>query len=209
VIKLWIALFATAVFAGGASVGVVADRKVLKQPQEPARDAGGWGGGPSYEMSVSRFADALDLTDDQNEALDLILGETKRDVEAYKRAIRVSSDRSREKVTALLTDEQKKKLEELMADERTKRHERELEKTMKFYATVLSLTEPQSTAVRAIVVEMKDKRRAYFAANTHGGDHTKMRAFMKGLHAEQAKRFEAVLTPEQQKKYAELGEWWD
>jgi len=205
--KTWIILFATAVFAGGASLGVALDRNVLAQPQYGPRetivsDRGG------YEMSVTRFADELGLSDDQNEQLDAILSETKRDIEAYKRAQRAAADKSRERVTAILTPEQKKKLDELVAAERKKKSEREIERMLKMYTSHLTLTEAQQPDVRAIIVESQRKRRDFFAQG-RPSDHAQIRAWFKALYEDETKRLEKVLTPEQMKKHREVGTWWE
>ena len=200
--KVWIALFSIALFAGGTCLGVALQPKLapaataVPAPQ-PARTPD--------RLSVHQFAKQLSLSEEQDSELDQILGDTQRDIETLGRSIRAAHDRSRERVMAILTDEQKKKLDELVANERQKRSEAESEKTVKTYAKLLELTPEQTVAFRAAVLEGKAKRRDSYGRGKHG-DHEQFRAQLRQVRDEQNKAIEKALTSEQYQKYLELSE---
>jgi len=206
--KIWITLFFTAVFAGGACAGVALDRNFLARAQEPARTSAShstWG--QPAEMSVTKFATALELTEEQNADLDRILGDANRDIEAFRRAQRASTDRAREQVTGILNETQRKKLDELVAAERARRTEGELDRSMKMYTPALGLTEAQVAPMRQILAEGRKKRSDHFAQGKGGGDHAALKEFFKTLRADQEKKLEGVLSAEQLKKYREMSDW--
>lgn len=203
--KIWVMLFTLALFAGGACLGVAVDRNYLAPQTARAESRGGRH--HRGEISVTDFVHQLGLTEQQDRDLDLILGETQRDVEAYHRAIRDRHERSRERVMALLTAEQKKKLEELMAADDKKRGEEELARSLRFYTRLLELDEAKAAAVRQVLVEQREKKRDFFRNERHGEDYSQIRPFLRGLKEEQGRRFQAILTPEQFKRYQELEEW--
>lgn len=202
--RIWITIFALALFAGGACLGVALDRSVLAEAH-PDRSFDPWSGRHG-ELSVTRFAAELGLSETQDRDLDLILGETQRDVEAYARAMRAAHDRSRERVTAILSDEQKKRLDDLLSAERKKRSEREIEKSVRLYTSLLGLSDPQAKAVTEAVAESKNKKRDYFVQRKHGGDYGQIRPFFRSVREEQNKRLEPVLTTEQFRRYMEIQE---
>jgi Spy/CpxP family protein refolding chaperone len=197
-------LFTLALFAGGACLGVAVDRNYLA-PHPPRTDFRG--SRHRGEISVTDFVHQLSLTEQQDRDLDLILGETQRDVEAYHRAIRDRHERSRERVMALLTADQKKKLDEIKAAEDKKRSEEELSRSLRFYTRLLDLDEAKSSAVRQVLVETKDQKRDFFKNERHGEDYSQIRPFLRGLKEEQNRRFQSILSPEQYKRYQEFEEW--
>lgn len=206
--KIWVMLFTIALFAGGACLGVAVDRTYLAKPAPPpAAPAASPSSGRPWEMSVHHFVKQLGLTEGQDRQLDLILGKTQQDVEAFTRAIRFTHEKSRESVMKILTDEQKAKLEELKAAEWKKRHEEEIQRSLRFYTRVLGLDEAQQGKVRAVLAELKERKRAYFRNEEHGGDHSRIRGFFRGLREEQSRRLKDILTPEQHKRYSEFEEW--
>jgi Spy/CpxP family protein refolding chaperone len=202
--KIWVMLFTLALFAGGACLGVAVDRNYLA-PHPPRTESRG--SRHRGELSVTDFVHQLSLTEQQDRDLDLILGETQRDVEAYHRAIRDRHERSRERVMALLTADQKKKLDELKAAEDKKRSEEEMARSLRFYTRLLDLDEAKASAVRQVLVENREKKRDFFKNERHGEDYSQIRPFLRGLKEEQGRRFQAILTPDQFKRYQEFEEW--
>jgi Spy/CpxP family protein refolding chaperone len=203
--KVWVMLFTLAIFAGGACLGVTLDQKVIaKKPAAPASSEHSWSGHRYGELSVTRFTESLALTEEQNAELDRILEETRRDVDAYGRAIRATHDRSRERVMGILSDDQKNKLEELLAVERRKRSEDEGRKAAEGYAKLLGLTPEQTASMAAILAESRERKRAAFADRKPGGDREEVHSFFKSLREEQDRKLEKALTPEQFRKYVEI-----
>jgi Spy/CpxP family protein refolding chaperone len=202
--KVWVMLFTLAIFAGGTCLGVAVDRNYLSRAPERTCVHGGRHLG---ELSVTDMAHRLSLTEEQDREFDLILGETQRDVEAYQRAIRDRHARSRERVMALLTEDQKKKFEKLKADEGQKHREEEIDRSLRFYTRLLELDAAKASAVRAVLVEMRGKKDAFFRDERNAEDFSQIRPFLQDLKEEQNRRFLAILSPEQYKRYLEFQEW--
>jgi len=204
--RIWIAIFSVALFAGGTCLGVALQPKLKPPPPVPKPTDPP----PTRYLdrfSVHRFTTELALSDEQVSELDLILGETQIILEEKGRDIRAAHERSRTRVMEILTDEQKKRLDELLAAERQKRAETEAEKAVKTYTKLLDLTPAQMTAFRNAVVEAKNKKRDYYSGSTkRGGDHEQSRSFFRSVREEQNKAIEKALTPEQYQRYLEMSE---
>ena len=209
--KFWILLFSAALFAGGTCLGVAlhpklaapAPEAVVKPAPEPAWS--GWRGG---EFSVTRFADKLALSEEQDAELDIILGDTHRDSEAYGRAMRGAHDRARERVTALLTAEQKAKLDTLLADERRLRAEAEVRKAVDAYTKILKLSPEQAKGVAEILAQGKTRRHEYFSEEKKR-DRDSHRTFFRKLKDDQNAKIQTVLAPEQYAAYLGVQELFD
>ncbi|MFN3486426.1 MAG: hypothetical protein ACK44W_13235 [Planctomycetota bacterium] len=205
--KFWIAVFSAALFAGGTCLGV-ALRPTLTRAGVPAPEPEGWHR-YSEQFSVQRFAEELDLTEDQDRQLDLILEETRRDIEAYGRAMRDAHQRSRERVLALLTDAQKEKLERLMAQERERRSRSEVERRVTALRKLLDLSDEQTRAVEAAFAAGRARRREFFETRKTGAEPGQIRSFFRSLREEQNREIQKVLTPEQFQKYVEIQRFHD
>lgn len=199
--KAWVAVFAAAVFVGGTCVGILLQPKLVPPAPVPPRAESPWSHW-RQEMSVTRFASELDLSDDQDAQLDRILGETQRDMEAYGRAMRDAHHRSRERVEGILSPEQKQKLETLIATEDRKRSDAEVHRHAEAYAKVLSLTPEQADALRGVLQTMRQKRHEL----RRGGDRPRGPDPWRALRQEQNERIKAVLPPEAFAKFADLQE---
>jgi len=201
--KIWILIFSAALFAGGTCLGVALQPKLAPPPppvkMEPPTPA------PSSdrhrsEFSVHRFASALDLTGEQDQKLDEILGDTHVEMAALGRAMRAAQDRSRERIVEILSPEQKQKLDELMSAERKKRSEDELDRTAATYKKILGLTDEQTVSFRIVLAEGRKQRREGYKP---GGDWRQAR---KESRDKQNKEVEKVLSPEQYKRYVDVSE---
>ncbi len=205
--KFWIFVFSAALFAGGTCLGVALRPRLAARPA-PAGEPEGW---PRYseQFSVQRFAEELDLTEEQDRQLDLILEETRRDIEAYGRAMRDAHHRSRDRVLALLTDAQKQKLESLMAEERERRSRAEVERRAAALRSLLGLSDEQARAVEAAFAAGRARKREFFEVRKAGGEPGQVRIFFRSLREEQNREIEKVLTPEQFRKYVEIQRYHD
>ena len=207
--KFWILLFSAALFAGGTCLGVALHPKlaapapevVAKPAPEPA-----WSGWRGEQLSVTRFADKLALTEEQDAELDLILGDTHRDSEAYGRAMRGAHDRARERVTALLTPEQKTKLDALLAEERRLRAEAEVKKAVDAYTRILKLSPEQAQGMSDVLTQAKARRHEHFSEKR---DRDSARTFFRKLKDEQNAKIQTVLAPEQYATYLGVQELFD
>ena len=200
--RIWILIFSAALFAGGTCLGVALQPKLAPPPPpvkiEPPTPA------PSSdrhrsEFSVHRFASALDLTGEQDQKLDEILGDTHEEMQALGRAMRAAQERSRERIVEILSPGQKTKLDELMAAERKKRSEEELDRTTAAYKKILGLTDEQALSFRIALSEGRKQRREY----KPGGDWRQAR---KDSRDKQNKEVEKVLSTEQYKRYIDVSE---
>jgi hypothetical protein len=201
-VKLWILIFSAALFAGGTCLGVALHPRLV--PPTPIASAST----PSYrELSVTRFASELGLSDEQDRELDRILAETHEETQALGRALGAAHQRGRERVTALLGDEQRRKLDALIADERGKRSDDEAQRKISAYVKLLDLAPSEAEAFRKISAEYRQKRRDAFAGGRkHGGDWEAARASYRRLREEQNAAVQKTLKPEQFVKYLELAE---
>lgn len=198
--KFWILLFSAALFAGGTCVGV-ALRPTLVPPPPPAPAPKPayepWG---RHEISVTRFAHELGLSEEQDVELDRILEDTHRDSEAYGRALRGAHERARGRVTGLLSAEQKTKLDDLLADERRRRSEGEAKKAVDAYTRILRLSPEQAKTVGEIFAQHR-QRRSEFYGDDKKRDRESHRAFSRKLKEEQHSKMRAALSPEQFETY--------
>ena len=201
--KIWILIFSAALFAGGTCLGVALQPKLAPPPTpvkiEPPTPA------PSSDrhrsdFSVHRFTSALDLSGEQDQKLDEILGDTHEEMQALGRAMRSAQERSRERIVEILSPEQKKKLDELMAAERKKRSEDELDRTVATYKKILALSDEQAVKFHAVLTEGRKQRREGYKP---GGDWRQAR---KESRDRQNKEVEKVLSPDQFKQYINVSE---
>ena len=201
--RIWIAIFSAALFAGGTCLGVALQPRLKAPPPVPPPVVPA---PPRYDArySVHRFESELGLSDEQKDQLTQILDETQIILEEKGRDLRAAHERSRARVLELLTDDQKKKLDDLLAAERQKRSEADAEKTVKIYAKLLDLTPEQAKGFRDAVLEAKNKKRSSYDSRKHGSDHD--RTLSKALREEQNESIRKVITPEQYQRYLEMSE---
>jgi Spy/CpxP family protein refolding chaperone len=202
--RIWILIFSAALFVGGTCLGVALQPRLAPTPKpEPKPDPGAppptWGHRKPF-ISVHRFASELQLSDEQDRALDNILSESQEETQALGRAMRAAQDKSRQRITDLLTSEQKTKLDSLMAAESQKRAEADLDRTVTSYTKILVLTDEQAKSLRAALTEARNRRREGYKP---GADHQQIR---KDSREQLNKDLERALSPEQYKRYLEVSE---
>jgi hypothetical protein len=208
--RLWISIFAVALFAGGTCLGVALHPTLM--PERPGTAApaasppwSGYGSGRgTRELSVTRFAQDLDLSGEQDRDLDQILGEIQEETQALHRALRAAHDRGRDRITALLSEEQRRRLDELIAAERKKRAEQELEKTLAGYRKLLDLSPEQGEALARI---LSDGRKSRSGHSRSAADWEAARAFQRKAREEQHQAVKKVLKADQYVRYLEIVEF--
>lgn len=204
--KIWILIFATALFVGGTCLGVALQPRIVppaaieKTAPTPAVPEP-WAGGhrPPPQFSPTRFAEDLQLTDEQNRELDAILSDSQDEMKALGRAMRAAQDKSRERITGILTPEQKKKMDELMAAERQKRSEAEIKRLVDSYTRILTLSPEQSASMLSILSDARKQRHEF----KPGGDWHTAR---KEAREKQNKALEKVFSEAQFKQYVSISE---
>lgn len=202
--KMWILIFASALFVGGTCLGValqprIAPAVVPAEKRSNPAPAPAWGQHHNREFSVHRFASELDLSGEQDRELDLILSDGQEETQALGRAMRASQDKTRERIMELLTPDQKSKLDSLMAAERQKRSDGEISRSVGVYTKILGLDEKQASALKTAMVDARARRREM----KRGDDWMQVR---KSVREEQNKSLEKAFTPEQFKRYLEISE---
>ncbi|HZE99983.1 MAG TPA: hypothetical protein VE981_23450 [Planctomycetota bacterium] len=201
--KIWILIFSTALFVGGTCLGVALQPKLVPTAKAETRTdsapAPAWGQHHGRELSLHRFTSELKLSDEQDRELDAILTESQDELKYLGSAMRAAQDKSRQRITDILTPEQKKRLDELMAAERQKRSDAELSKTVASYSKILKLSEDQAKDLRTALENSRSRRREM----KHGEDYQQIR---KSAREEQNKALEKSFTPEQYQRYLEVSE---
>lgn len=201
--KIWILIFATALFVGGTCLGVALQPRIAPAPKpEPKPDSAPsapWAPHHKPEFSVHRFASELDLSGEQDRELDVILSESQEETQALGRAMRASQDKTRERIMDLLTPEQKSKLDALMGAERQKRFEGDLARSVAAYTKILGLNDDQAKALKSALVDYRSRRREM----KRGDDWMQVR---RTAREEQNKALEKAFTPEQYRRYLEVSE---
>ena len=128
------ALALLAVFALGAAAGVLADRKLGRQPGERRHERSGrvpsWLNRPESEHRKywSRIHDQLGLTPEQRAAVDTLLNRRARQLDAARHRmepemLRIMQE-TRAQIDSVLTPEQRQKLEEIRKERRERRERR-------------------------------------------------------------------------------------
>lgn len=207
--KFWIMIFSAAVFAGGTCLGVALRPRLLPSAPKPPSTEGrdGRRGGPG-ELSVTRFAHDLGLSEEQDAELDRILEDTHRDNDAYGRAMRAAHDRARDRVTALLTAEQKAKLDTLLAGEQRKRGEGDVKKTVDAYTRILALSPEQAKAMTEALAKARSRRHEQFSAEKKL-DREAGRAAWRAIREEQNAEIQKSLSPQQFATYRDIQDLFD
>jgi Spy/CpxP family protein refolding chaperone len=195
--KFWILIFSAALFAGGTCLGVALRPTLAPVPAPPAAAPAPEPWHWRSELSVTRFASELGLTEEQDGELDRILGESQRDVEAYARAMRSSHESTRGKVLAILTPEQKARLDQMIESERKKRAESDLKRAVDAYTKLLALSAEQSKALADALAEAREKR--------HGDRGRRWdRSASREIRDAQNAKLRAAFTPEQYERFVEM-----
>jgi Spy/CpxP family protein refolding chaperone len=201
--KIWILIFSAALFVGGTCLGVALQPKIVppavSQPKTAPENPWSTGHRPPPYISVSRFSEDLQLSDEQNRELDAIMSESQDETQALGRAMRAAQDKSRQRITDILTPDQKKKLDELMSAERQKRSDGETARLVASYQKILGLNDEQAASMRTILTDARKLRHEV----KPGGDWRQSR---KDARDQQNKSLEKAFTPEQYKRYLEVSE---
>ena len=201
--KIWILIFSAALFVGGTCLGVALQPKIVPPaPAQPkAATENPWSSShrPPPQLSVSRFAEDLQLSDEQNRELDAIMSESQDEVQALGRAMRAAHDKSRQRITDILTPDQKKKLDDLMAAERQKRSDAETARLVDNYKSILGLSEEQAASMRTILIDSRKQRHEF----KPGGDWHQAR---KDSREKQNQRLAEVFSAAQYKQYVAISE---
>lgn len=197
--RIWIAIFSAALFAGGTCLGVALQPKIAPPPPTQLKTAPETPYGHRPEFSPTRFREELKLSDDQDQKLDTILSDSQEEMQALGRAMRAAQDKSRERIVEILSPEQKAQFDALLSAERKKRGEAEVARSAAVWQKILGLNDAQSEKLRAVFAEGRGRRHEYKA----GVD---WRAQRKESREQQNREIEKFLTADQFKQYVVISE---
>ena len=170
--------------------------------QRPARDF------------LQELSEKLNLTDEQKAAIKPILATEANEIKAVhqdgslsteqKQAkIKEIRDNSREKINALLTPEQQKKFAEMKGEAGSRMRER-FQNWLTVLAEKLNLTDEQKTAIKPILVTEVNDITAVMQDNALSKEQKQTK--IADIREASDKKINALLTPEQQAKWAQLKE---
>ena len=190
-------------FAGSApDPNSPAHRNRSTAAQRPARDF------------LQELSEKLNLTDEQKAAIKPILVTEANEIKAVHQDSSISDeqkqakvkeirDSSREKINALLTPEQQKKFAEMKGQAGSRMRE-EFQNRLAMIAEKLNLTDEQKTAIKPIMVTEVNDITAVMQDNSLSKEQKQTK--ISGIREASDTKINALLTPEQQAKWAKLKE---
>jgi Spy/CpxP family protein refolding chaperone len=163
---------------------------------------------------LQQLSEKLNLTDEQKAAIKPILATEANEIKAVhqdgtlsteQKAAKVKEirDSSREKINALLTPEQQKKFAEMKEQAAGRMHEA-FQNRMTALAEKLNLTAEQKTAIKPIMAAEANDIKAVGQDTSLSKEQKQTK--IAGIRETSDKKINALLTPEQQAKWAQLKE---
>jgi Spy/CpxP family protein refolding chaperone len=168
---------------------------------------------PAHDM-LQQLSEKLNLTEEQKTKVKAILADEATEIKAVhadtaltteQKAAKVKEirDSSREKINALLTPEQQKKFAE-MKGQAAGRTREAFQNRMAALAEKLNLTEEQKTAIKPIMAAEANEIKAVGQDTSLSKEQKQTK--IAGIREASDKQINALLTPEQQAKWAQLKE---
>jgi Spy/CpxP family protein refolding chaperone len=208
-IKKMIAILAALVF--GCAVAFAASAPDSNSPGH--RNGGPAAQRPAHEF-MKELSEKLNLTDAQKAAIKPILATEANEIKAVHQDSSLSTeqkqaktkeirDNSREKINALLTPEQQKKFAEMKGEAGSKMRER-FQNRLTVLAEKLNLTDEQKAVIDPILATEANDIKAAMQDNSLSKEQKQTK--ISDIRDASDKKINALLTPEQQAKWAQLKE---
>ena len=174
--------------------------------------------GPAAQKPAREFlqelTEKLNLTDEQKAAVKVILVTEANEIKAVRQDSSLSDeqkqakikeirDNGREKINALLTPEQQKKFAE-MKDQAGSRMREGFQNRLAVLAEKLNLTDEQKAAIKPILATEVNDIKAVSQDNSLSKEQKQTK--IAGIREASDTKINALLTPEQQAKWAKLKE---
>jgi Spy/CpxP family protein refolding chaperone len=170
--------------------------------------------GPAAHQRMQELSEKLNLTDAQKTAVKSILANEANEIKAVHQDGSLSDeqkqaktkeirDSGREKINAMLTPEQQKKFAE-MKGEAGNRMREEFQNRLGMLAEQLNLTDEQKTAIKPILAAEANDIKAVHQDNSLSKEQKQSKS--SDIRETADKKINALLTPEQQAKWAQLKE---
>jgi Spy/CpxP family protein refolding chaperone len=163
---------------------------------------------------MQELSEKLNLTDEQKAAIKPILATEANEIKAVHQDSSLSDeqkqakikeirDNSREKINALLTPEQQKTFAEMKGEAGNRMRER-FQNRLTVLAEKLNLTDEQKAAINPILATEVNDIKAVAQDNSLSREQKQSK--ISGIREASDKKINALLTPEQQAKWAQLKE---
>jgi len=174
--------------------------------------------GPAAQRPVRDFlqelSEKLNLTDAQKTAIKPILATEANEIKAVNQDASLSNkqketkikeirDNGREKINALLTPEQQQKFAEMRGPAGNRTRE-QLHNRLTMLAERLNLTDAQKAAISPILATEANEIKAVLQDNSLSKEQQKTK--LSDIRESSDKKINALLTPEQQAKWAKIKE---
>jgi len=169
---------------------------------------------PAAREFLQELSEKLNLTDEQKTAVKAILAGEANDIKAVHQDGSLSDEQKqaktreireagREKIKALLTPEQQEKFAEIR-EEAGQRVREEFQNRLQMLAEQLNLTDEQKTAVKPILAAEVNDIKAVMQDNSLSREQRQSK--VADIREASNTKINALLTPEQQAKLAQLKE---
>ena len=169
--------------------------------------------GPARDY-LQELSEKLNLTDEQKAAIEPILATEANEIKAVHQDSSLSDeqkqakvkeirDSSREKINALLTPEQQKTFAEMKGQAGSRTREA-FHNRLSMIAEKLNLTDEQKTAIKPILATEVNDIKAVRQDNSLSQEQKQTK--ISGIREASDTKINALLTPEQQAKFAQLKE---
>jgi Spy/CpxP family protein refolding chaperone len=207
--KQMMAILAALTF--GCAVAFAAPAPDSNSP--PHRQRGPAAQRPDHDI-LQQLSEKLNLTEEQKTAIKPILAAEANEIKTVHQDASLSNeqkqaktkeirDSSREKINALLTPEQQKIFAEMKGQPGDRMRDA-LQNRMAMLAEKLNLTEEQKTAIKPILATEANDIKAVAQDNSLSKEQKQTK--ISGIRDASDKQINALLTPEQQAKWAQLKE---
>jgi protein CpxP len=207
--KKTIAILAVLIF--GCAVAFAATAPDANAPGH--RNRGPAAQRPAHDM-LQQLSEKLNLTEEQKTKVKAIFADEATEIKAVHADSSLTSeqkitkikeirDSSTEKINALLTPEQQKKFAEMKGQAADRTHEA-FQNRMTAIAEKLNFTDEQKTAIKPIMAAEANEIKAVSQDNSLSREQKQ--AKIAGIREASDKQINAILTSEQQAKWAKLKE---
>lgn len=157
--------------------------------------------GPDAPVPPARFVQELNeklkLTDTQKAAIEQIVANEAKEIQKIR-------ENSRQQINAVLTPEQQKEFAEMKGDARQKMMRERAGSRLEMLTEKLNLTEAQKAAIKPIFAAEANDIKAVWQDNSLSKEQKQSK--IADIRKSSTEKINAILTPEQQAKFAELKE---
>jgi len=148
-------------------------------------------------MFVQELSDKLNLTDTQKAAIEQIVANEANEIQKIQ-------ENSKKQINAVLTPEQQKEFAEMKGDARQRMMRERAGNRLEMLTEKLNLTEAQTAAIKPIFAAEANDIKAVWQDNSLSKEQKQSK--IADIRKSSREKINAILTPEQQAKFAESKE---